>query len=685
MTYAARDPGPAAAETGAAPGAGGAPIWLTALCTLSTLALIAVVWALPRPVGDVYVALAGGRDVLAGRLGAPDDWAFTTTGRVWIDQNWGSDVLFYAVFAAFGESGLLALKAVLLAGIAAATTFACRARGARPPLSFLVPAAALAAGWSFIDLRPNLLSLVLAPLVLALLFRRDRGWRSLAAAVAVVWLWANLHGGFVVGVMLLALRAASVLAASTWRHGLRAGLAGAAPAALATVVAVAGAGVLSPFGVTNLTHPFVVATSPVWRQVNEWIPLWTRRASFGSAREWSLMLLVLAGVAATRLALARRAGRARVPRAPGALADALLDVALAVVVIAMGVAARRFVPLGLILLAPALCRQLDALLDPRRTSAAIAVVALALLVPPLRLVAPLAARYRADSPLYPHDGVFGRMVGRETLAPGVVEFVRDNGIAGRVFNAWPWEGYLHWRAPELALFVGGRAQQVYPERAFIRWRALLQAGAHAGEALRALGVPLVMVPDAQPYALLVRSLVRSSSARFAWIYYDGARAVLADATAPATRDLVRRAASGDLRYPDPAVAVASRALALASPAVGAEPVRVRDALIDAGRIFPAAEIYLALGDLAAGDPSERGAIAEALGAEDARLAAESLERPGGLRLLEARRALNATASRLSVAAGDGAQAARRAATAQRLSRERRALMQRWGWGDPPGA
>ena len=671
--------------TEADPHGGRAAPWLTALAAVSAIVLIATVWALPRPVGDVYVALAGGRDVLAGRLGGPDDWAFTTAGRIWLNQNWGSDVLFYLAYVGLGDAGLLLLKAALLALIAAATASACRTRGVRPPLRFLVTAAAVAAGWSFIDLRPNLFSLALAPLVLALLHRRDDDWRSLAMAVAVVWVWSNLHGGFVIGVMLLALRAAAVLVAWSWRRGVRVGAVRAAPASMATLTALGGAALFNPFGLENLTHPFVVATSPVWRQVNEWLPLFSGAGSFARAREWLFVLAVLATATATRLARALRAGRAHVPRVPETLATALFETAIVAVAVAMTVAARRFVPLALLLIAPTLGRQLDALLDPRRASAALAIMALALLVPPLRLVTPLVARYRADSPLYARDGVFGRMVGSDTFAPGVVELVRANDVGGRVFNAWPGEGYLHWYAPQLQLFIGGRAQQVYAEATFVAWRGVLQARRRAAGKLRALDVPLVMVPMAQPYTAFVRDVVRADPPAFAWIYYDGACAVLADATAAATRAWVAGAAAGELHYADPAVRLASRALALASPVVGAERGRAREALVDASRAFPAPEIYVALGDLAGRDEGERGEIIAILTTEDARLAAEDVDRPGGLRLLEARRVLNWTVSKLFVAAGDSAAGARHAAAAQRLAEESRELMRRWGHGDPPGA
>src|SRR5215831_19100513 len=94
------------------------------------LLALAAAWAIPRPLGDLYLALAGGRDVLAGKLGRPDDWAFTTQGHVWVNSSWGADLFFALVYRVGGEWGLLCLKALLLSGLGFLVVAAARVRGA---------------------------------------------------------------------------------------------------------------------------------------------------------------------------------------------------------------------------------------------------------------------------------------------------------------------------------------------------------------------------------------------------------------------------------------------------------------------------------------------------------------------------------------------------------------------------
>jgi hypothetical protein len=124
---------------------------------LAALALL-VVWAVPRSIGDLWVGLAGGRDILTGQLGKPDDWAFNTAGRVWINQNWGAHLLSWLAWSAGGETGLLALKALLVGALLLAVPLAGRAAGAaRVPA--LVTAAGVGIAAQGYHLRPNLVTL----------------------------------------------------------------------------------------------------------------------------------------------------------------------------------------------------------------------------------------------------------------------------------------------------------------------------------------------------------------------------------------------------------------------------------------------------------------------------------------------------------------------------------------------
>jgi hypothetical protein len=79
---------------------------------------------------------------------------------------------------------------------------ACRRRDADWPVALIVSAGVIAAGRSFIDLRPNLTTLMFVPVMLHLLYRTaDKPGRIWLTMLVFGVIWANLHGGFTLGLL----------------------------------------------------------------------------------------------------------------------------------------------------------------------------------------------------------------------------------------------------------------------------------------------------------------------------------------------------------------------------------------------------------------------------------------------------------------------------------------------------
>lgn len=551
-------------------------------CALAAALAVVVVWAEPRDTGDTFVALAAGRDVVAGRLGRPDDWSFVTRGRVWIDQNWGSGVLFYAAHAAAGEVGLLVLKAALLAGALAAIGIACTAAGAPRPLALVVAGAAVLAARSYVDLRPALLTFLLSAGTLAALEVSWRRARAVWGAVALVALWSQMHGGFVFGLGMLALFGLCAGAESLTRPGRRSALRPSAEPWLGLLVATVAAAAASPFGIANLTHPLVVATDPLWREILEWQPLiGARAATFGTAWEFLLGLALLAA----GLARAARLGRlldVAGPR-PGVAGFRL---ALASVAVAMAFAARRMIPLALVAMSPVVARAwAEPALRPGRVRALAAVLALAAAASGPRL----RAHYWPADPDLAAQSTFGRMIRAQHFPVGLCEHVRRNAIAGPTFNEWRWEGYLRWRCPGLHVFIGGRAQQIYRPEEMREWRHILESG--DGGALRAVGATFAALPVSRETTRLLDALLGDPASPWAVVYFDGEHLLLGDRRSPGGAAAVDRLLAGRDRFADPAAASLSRAAALASPALRTPPQVALEALLEGAAKRPAAFLY----------------------------------------------------------------------------------------------
>ncbi len=644
-------------------GAGGRlPLAVTAVVALIS---VLVITAVPVPTGDLFVALAGGRDVLAGRLGEGDDWSFATAGRVWVNQNWGSGLLFYAVHAVAGEGGLVALKLLLTLGVLAAMTALGRSVGASWPAALLAAALGLWTERQFPELRPNLLTLLFAPLLVVLLRASPRRLWLLVAVAALLGLWANAHGGFMLGLLLLALWAVARLVTAARYRGVVAAMRIGWPAIAACVAGVLLSGVASPFGWTNLTFSLRLA-DPAWRTVREWAPMTlARNELFGSPWEFIAVAVVALAASSVRLVPGLR-GAAGSDGASAAVA--IFDLATVVTVTAMAVSAWRFVGVALVVLAPLAAPLVERVLQPSQRT--VPTVAAALVF--AAVVAPVAGRlvrhYRADSPRFAGGATFDRLFQLDAFPTGAARFLAANGVTGRAFNDWRWEGYLRWLAPRLRMFVGGRAQQAYDWTTVERYMAMPASVQPAAE-LAAIGADLAVVPMHLTWDPMVERLALQAGARWLIVYYDGHDAVVVDTESPAQRALVDGARTGRLQYPSPSVAAISRALAQACPASGTAPADRFDALIGAAHELPTIGEYWALAALERRGEVGADRVLAFLEQEQSRLAALDHRRAGGVELLKAKWAVAWQLSEHCAAAGRTAAAARWSAAAAELRAE----------------
>lgn len=652
----------------------------TAVAAVLLAVAVAATWLVPRQTGDLYIAYAGARDVLDGKLGALDDWSFANPGRRWVNQNWGTHLLYYGTLRLAGPSGIPALKLVLIALMAAGIVAVLRAHAVSVPVALSVAAAVLVASHAYVDLRPNLVTLVACPWLYWLLVRSRRRPSLIWAAAGLVWLWSAMHAGFIFGLALLglwcALRIAARLGGDAEERGALLPVLAAPPVALAMTA------VASPFGVENLTHPFVAGTTAAWREIVEWMPIFTPfpvDERYGSRSEFlaacALLAVLVSGRLLSRVRVAHAGGRdlgagdlalgllatgccllvvaaaapvrttVRTPQAlivfavVGAVAvGALLAVIVAlvrrpraerhveatlgldtptvlfgVIVTAAGVgmalASRRFVPLALVVMAPLVALHLDRLRGGLARWRPLPVVVTAGVLAALALwrLAADVRHYLPENPRHPRAlaSLYDRMIYNDTYPHGAADFLERNGIVGRVYQDWRWEGFLHWRCPRLAVDVGGRAQQAYDAAAFRRhmaiWNGRDDAGTAAdrGDALARSRVPWVLVSLRTDASGLVTALLRPGSP-WTVVYFDRATNVLlADTSVPEVAAIVRRLVDGSLWFPDPGTAAVSRGLGM-SFLPGVAPEQRRDALVAGNAALPKVAAYHRMVEMAHG-------------------------------------------------------------------------------------
>jgi hypothetical protein len=198
-----------------------------------------------------------------------DVYSFTMRGQPWISTQWLAQVAYAEAYALAGWTG-----PVVLASICIAATFALLARDLARQLSetatLVLVAGALAPTVPHLLARPHVLALpVMVAWVGGLIAAADRRGAPPFWLLPLMALWANLHGGFVLGLALvLPLALDAVLnAQGSQRRSLGLGWAAFALAALA-------AGCATPYGWNSLlASRKILALGEALPLIMEWRPV----------------------------------------------------------------------------------------------------------------------------------------------------------------------------------------------------------------------------------------------------------------------------------------------------------------------------------------------------------------------------------------------------------------------------
>ncbi|HEX5217316.1 MAG TPA: hypothetical protein VFV98_17770 [Vicinamibacterales bacterium] len=398
------------------------------------LALAAATFTRADP--DLWGHTKFGLDWLATwTLPSVDPYSFTQD-KPWVNHEWLSEAMMGAAYQVAGASGLALLKGLLLMTGLSVVWHATRA--AELQIRFIaIAVTALGISQIATNLRPQLWSFVaVAVLALVLSERRSRVWLP-----PLFVLWANSHGAWFVGIIVLGVWA--VIRVTRFRDEAMPWLISVAGCLAATLV--------TPYGVELWTFlgETVRASRPA---IEEWQPLWV----LGPVR-WLPWLAVSAALIWSLFQ------RRRV--APEALA------ALAVLAVA-SLQVMRMTPFlataAAVLLAPVLAARWPARAMPTPVASdrgAAVVIAVVLVSVSLFVFSKTLACIRTDEG-HPQD--FAAVTALRTAVPG------------RVVTHFNYGEYALWHlSPRLRVSMDGRRETVYSDDRLAEHDAII-AGEPAG-------------------------------------------------------------------------------------------------------------------------------------------------------------------------------------------------------------
>lgn len=191
---------------------------------VAVVALLAILLARAELIGDTWMMLVGGREVAQHGLPHRDTLFLWTHGRPWVDQQWLAQLTYYGLHVSGGVRLVLIVNTFFVVGAAAIVFVFARLRGASPRAIFLIAVLLpLMAPWALQVRAQAPAQLLFAATFGLLTLRGPLTWARVGVVLALLLLWANVHGTVVMGAgltMLCGLFAAKAAGGSRRRPAL---------------------------------------------------------------------------------------------------------------------------------------------------------------------------------------------------------------------------------------------------------------------------------------------------------------------------------------------------------------------------------------------------------------------------------------------------------------------------------
>lgn len=415
------------------------------------------------------ISKTGTEDVDTAGLTSEKINSFLSSG--FIKRNWLSQLIFYVVYLSSGFTGIGIMKSSIFVIALIVLYLTMLKRGAGQWTAFFVLCLIAYIGKDFNYTRPQIFSFLMFTCMLYTLYDFKKGGKSIYFLPVLMIIWANLHGGIILGVIIVVAFTFAELIKYLLHNALGISKMFSMHKRQLQILAlfVAGsafASLISPSGYKTFLFPWILKKS-IFGTIEEY----HRPMIYEYHTYWFMLLLVI--ICALILIFGRRLD--------------LVDLFLCMTVILPSLKSNKYIiyfALGTsvflaysITYAGISIKERD-LYKKLFNKTGISKLNLQVSLPLLLAILSVVALIQISS----SDEVL-RFDTREKRYPsGAVTFIQENKLSGNMFNLFNWGGYIVWHLyPDHRVFIYGRAVN---ETAFFHYNQIANAisGNDAGSA-----------------------------------------------------------------------------------------------------------------------------------------------------------------------------------------------------------
>lgn len=407
-----------------------------------------------------------------------DFYSFSNSGHPWIAHEWGSELMYYLSYKAWKFRGLFTVNLLFLS-----LTFFVLGRlvyiRANKDLSIttvilIVSTVFSSVFWVF---RPHLLTYLFIIGYIFVLEMYYRGKNYLWILPPAMVLWVNMHGSFIMGIVLICIYLfsglfsinAGRLVSERWsRDQLRAlGL---------TLIFTLSAVLVNPNTTKMFYYPFFTMNS---QAIIENIAEWSSPDFHHPVFKAFLAYLFL--VYATLIISKKKV--------------ILRDILMLGLVTYLAMFGVRNISLFVFITGPIWVDHLSGFFPGKRPQKQVLAINW--------LVLGVVLFYGAFA--FPPQGAIDERVNKEVFPYDAVEYMKTNGLNGTLFNDYMWGGYLIWtRYPANKIFIDGRAD-IYEDKVFPEYMQIIKLRPDAYDLLLRYNPRYIMLPPEAPLNHLIKA------------------------------------------------------------------------------------------------------------------------------------------------------------------------------------
>jgi hypothetical protein len=425
---------------------------------------------------DIWWHLATGRQIIeSGQVPRTDIFSHTVTGKEWVDHSWFSQVIFYLMYSLLGYTGVVLTKslALFIAFYFLYMRTSLNSGKLATVITLIAVISVTKGAWLE---RPMIFTIMFTSIFLYIL---DRKWHVWILPLLIIP-WVNLHGGYIVGVLVILLFTLGTAVAGDFKGAKR--LSQILGASITTSL-------INPYSYNILIYPFQYATDSIHSAfIIEWQ---SPQFHIFSVYE-TLILLTFIG-----LVLRKRIN--------------VTDILLLLVFTHLSLFAVRNVSLYAIVCTPIIIKYLESPFNEYWD----------------RFYKTLAMRYEGLELAIKEKAVPGFVYTAVALSyilffvssltspnfldtspskkfpNGAIEYILENEPQGELYNHYMWGGYCIWTLyPKYKVFIDGRAD-MYGDFIFeyLQVHKIMEGW---DDTLTKYNVSLVLIPRGDPVDILLR-------------------------------------------------------------------------------------------------------------------------------------------------------------------------------------